>query len=208
MGLLFLAAFICVPIIEIIGFIQIGSLIGLWPTIGIVILTAVAGSLLLQHQGMTALMQAQHKLREGTIPVDEVIDGFCLALAGALLLTPGFFTDTFGFLLFIPPFRRGFARFFFEKVIQPNAVFYTNGGRQNEQPFEAPSDETGPRGSRFDDGVVIDGTFEDVSEKKSSSSTLHVPDVTREGGEEDRQDQGGAKKDQRDPKSKNSPWQK
>ncbi len=84
MGLVFFALFLLVPIIEIVGFMQIGSLIGLWPTLGVVILTAIAGSMLLRHQGMTVLFRTQSMIQEGKIPVDEMIDGICLAIAGAL----------------------------------------------------------------------------------------------------------------------------
>lgn len=167
MGMLLFIAFLVVPIIEIIGFIQIGTLIGLWPTLGIVILTAIAGSMLLQYQGMTAFLEAQSKLREGTLPVDEVVDGFCLALAGALLLTPGFFTDTVGFLLFVPDVRRRFARFVFQRYIKPNATFYTDDQRGPA------AQEAGP----FEDGVVIDGEYEDLGGDKKTSRSLHVPDT-------------------------------
>ena len=135
MGLLIFALFLAVPLIEIVGFIQIGGLIDLWPTLGVVILTAIAGSILLRHQGMSTLFQAQSKLGQGALPLDEVVDGLCLALAGALLLTPGFFTDFFGFLLFVPWFRRGFAHFVFQKFIKPNmmagGVFQHNDPRGN-----------------------------------------------------------------------------
>lgn len=182
MGFFIFLAFLCVPIIEIIGFIQIGSLIGLWPTIGIVILTAIAGTLLLQYQGMGAWLEAQAKLRDGTLPVTEVIDGFCLALAGALLLTPGFFTDGFGFLLFVPAFRRGFARLVFEKIIKPNAVIYTDMREETgpDKPADdAPPDQQGSgRGpDRRNEGVVIDGTYENVSETRNQGSSLDVPEV-------------------------------
>lgn len=166
MGTIFFALFLLVPIIEIIGFIQIGSLIGLWPTIGIVILTAIAGSILLRHQGMAVLFQTQSKLAEGKVPMDQMIDGICLAMAGALLLTPGFFTDIFGFLLFIPPFRRGLVKTFFQKYILPNTTIYTNG-----KPYQGEAKETQkPQGPEFDDlsdGPIIDGEFQETDGTKT-----------------------------------------
>ncbi|NQU62627.1 MAG: FxsA family protein [Rhodospirillales bacterium] len=98
-------AFVAVPIIEIALFIKVGGFIGFWPTIGIVLLTALIGTALLRHQGLATLMSAQKNLEEGRFPLDEVFDGLCLVVAGALLLTPGFFTDAVGFALFISPLR-------------------------------------------------------------------------------------------------------
>ena len=107
MGLLILLVMIIVPIVEIAVFIQAGDLIGLWPTIGTVILTALVGSALLRHQGLTTLIRVRDSINAGGLPVDELFDGLCLLVAGAFLLTPGFVTDGFGLLLFLPMFRRG-----------------------------------------------------------------------------------------------------
>ena len=105
MALLILLLFIAVPVIEIALFIQVGGVIGLWSTIGVVILTAMLGTALLRHQGLDTLRRVQESLAENRMPVVEMFDGLCLVMAGALLLTPGFMTDAFGFLLFVPPFR-------------------------------------------------------------------------------------------------------
>jgi len=103
-GLLFIVL-LAVPIVEIALFVEIGGLIGLWPTIAIVIATALAGAALLRMQGLATLRSARASLAENRFPIDEVFDGLCLAVAGALLLTPGFFTDAVGLLLFVPPVR-------------------------------------------------------------------------------------------------------
>ncbi len=105
MGLILLAAFIAIPLIEIGLFIQVGGWIGLWPTLAIVIVTAILGSWALRLQGLSTLARARQQLDRGVLPASEIFDGACLLLAGALLLTPGFFTDTIGALLFLPPFR-------------------------------------------------------------------------------------------------------
>jgi len=94
-----------VPILEIVVFIQAGDLLGLWPTLGTVILTAFVGTALLRQQGISALMRMRESMEAGRTPVAEMFDGFCLLVAGALLLTPGFVTDGFGLLLFVPPLR-------------------------------------------------------------------------------------------------------
>lgn len=104
--ILILAAFIGVPILEIAVFIQAGEAFGLWPTLGVVILTAIAGATLLRAQGLVTLARARQSLDRGEIPVEEVFTGLCLLVAGALLLTPGFVTDALGLLLFVPPVRQ------------------------------------------------------------------------------------------------------
>jgi UPF0716 protein FxsA len=105
MGILLLAAFIAVPLIEIALFIEVGGAIGLWPTLAIVVMTAIAGSGLLRHQGTATLARARRQLDNNVLPARELFDGVCLLFAGALLLTPGFFTDTVGLLLFVPAVR-------------------------------------------------------------------------------------------------------
>ena len=100
-----LLAFVAIPIIEIALFIELGGAIGLWPTIGLVILTAVVGTMLLRAQGFATLARLQGSLSEGGDPRGPLAHGAMILFAGALLLTPGFFTDAIGFLLLLPPFR-------------------------------------------------------------------------------------------------------
>lgn len=171
MGFVLFLVFLAVPIIEIFGFIQIGNLIGVWATIGIVILTAIAGSMLLRHQGLAAMFKAQTQMMEGKLPIDQMIDGLCLGLAGALLLTPGFFTDIFGFLLFIPPFRRGFAKLIYHKVIKPRATIFTNFPPDGAEQADDMRDFQSPFGDdQGRDDTVIDGEFTDVSQSKNNQT--------------------------------------
>ena len=97
--------FLVVPIIEIYLLIQVGQVIGAGWTILLVVLTAVIGVWLLRIQGLSTLTRAQRKLQENELPAHEILEGMGLVVAGALLLTPGFFTDTVGFLLLFPPTR-------------------------------------------------------------------------------------------------------
>lgn len=106
MAIWILLAFVGVPLIEIALFIEVGGFIGLWPTIAIVIATAVVGTALIRHQGLSTLRRAQQEMDANRLPMRELFDGVCLLFAGALLLTPGFMTDTLGFLLLVPPLRR------------------------------------------------------------------------------------------------------
>ena len=96
-----LAAFVGVPVVEIAAFIEIGGRIGLWPTIGLVVVTAFAGLTLLRIQGLAVL----DRLRTSKAPAVELFEGLCLLIAGVLLLVPGFVTDTVGFLLLVPRVR-------------------------------------------------------------------------------------------------------
>ena len=100
-----LLAFILVPLAEIALLIQVGGVIGVVPTLVLIVLTAIAGTWMLRHQGFTVLRRAQRQLEQGVMPVAEVFEGLCLLVAGALLLTPGFITDTLGALLLVPRIR-------------------------------------------------------------------------------------------------------
>lgn len=99
------AIFLIVPIIEIYLLIQVGQVIGAGWTIFLVVATAVIGVALLRIQGLSTLNRAQQKLQQNELPAREILEGMGLVVAGALLLTPGFFTDTIGFLLLFPPTR-------------------------------------------------------------------------------------------------------
>ena len=101
-----LLLFFTVPLIEIYVLIQVGGWIGAIPTISLVVFTAVLGALLLRHQGLITLQRFQLSLAQGQLPTLELMEGIVLIMAGALLLTPGFFTDLVGFLCLIPPLRR------------------------------------------------------------------------------------------------------
>lgn len=102
--------FVAVPIIEIGLFIQVGGFLGLWPTLAIVILTALVGTTLMRAQGMAALKKLQTNIESGGNPADPIANGAFILIAGLLLLTPGFFTDTLGLLLLVPPVRQALIR--------------------------------------------------------------------------------------------------
>ncbi len=101
-----MAIFLIVPIIEIYLLIQVGGMIGVLPTIGLVILTAVMGAALLRAQGLQTYLRFNQALAEGRMPATEILEGVALLLGGALLLTPGFFTDAIGFVCLLPFTRK------------------------------------------------------------------------------------------------------
>tara|TARA_R110000850_G_scaffold259233_2_gene386041 strand:- start:584 stop:1069 length:486 start_codon:yes stop_codon:yes gene_type:complete len=96
---------VAIPIIEIALFIQVGGAIGLWPTLAIVVATAFIGTFLIRAQGAAAMERLRTALSRGQDPSGALADGAAILLAGALLLTPGFFTDALGLALLFPPTR-------------------------------------------------------------------------------------------------------
>jgi len=101
-----LLIFFLVPLVEIYLLIKVGGVIGVGWTIAAVVGTAVLGAALVRRQGLATLSQIRTRLDAGELPATELLEGLCLLIAGALLMTPGFFTDTVGFLLLTPPLRR------------------------------------------------------------------------------------------------------
>ncbi len=148
-------ALLAVPIIEIGLFIEVGGWIGLWPTLAIVILTAVAGTALLRSQGRGALAELQSRISRGGDPSGPIAHGAMILVAGVLLLTPGFFTDAVGFALLLPPVRaaiiRAGAARFAEGVRSGRVQVFTSGG-------PAPRGPAGPRAP----GDVIEGDYAPV----------------------------------------------
>ena len=105
MAWLLFAVFVVVPLLEIFAFIEVGSAIGALPTLALIILTAVVGALLVRWQGVKVAMEARQSMARNEPPVAPVVHGVLLLFAGLLLVTPGFVTDTAGFLLLVPALR-------------------------------------------------------------------------------------------------------
>src|SRR3954452_4041008 len=97
--------FIAVPLAELAVIIQVGQAIGVWWTIGLLLLDSILGSWLMRHQGRSAWRRFNAALQEGRVPTREVLDGALVIFGGALLLTPGFISDVVGILLLLPPTR-------------------------------------------------------------------------------------------------------
>jgi len=158
-------AFVTVPMVEIALFIQVGGLIGLWPTLLTVILTAMIGTALLRSQGMKVLADAQETINKGGMPVEQAIHGVFLLISGLLLLTPGFMTDGIGFLLFVPPFRLWLGRKIFAWVKEHSTVtVFKSGNFDGNFPaggaiFDEDDDFT-PRQTPQPDGPAADNVVE------------------------------------------------
>ena len=135
--------FLAVPLIEIALFIQVGGLIGLWPTLGIVVLTAIAGTYLVRSQGLMALGLIRGSIERLDNPAEPLAHGAMILFSGALLLTPGFFTDAVGFALLFPPVRRAVFQFLRSRIKVDTMTYGT------------------PHGPSPDD-TVIDADYEEV----------------------------------------------
>ena len=149
-----LIAFLAVPLIEIGLFIQVGGAIGLFPTLGVVILTAVAGTYLVRSQGGQALARLRGSMETLEDPSGPLADGAMILIAGALLLTPGFFTDAVGFALLIPQSRAVILRFLKSRIKVQSFQMGPGPGPGQSRPRHP---QGGPAGSD-----VIDGEYEEV----------------------------------------------
>jgi len=131
--------FIVVPLVELYLIIEVGGLIGALWTVLLVVLTAIIGVSLLRIQGFNTLNRARQNMEMGTLPAMEMMEGMVLAVGGALLITPGFLTDTLGFLCLIPATRRAMIRYLIRRSTMHGQGFYTHtthyyrGGRQDHQ---------------------------------------------------------------------------
>ena len=114
--------FISIPLLELWLLIEVGSGIGGLTTIALCLLTAALGGFLIRWQGMSTLIDAQKRMAHGEAPIEHGLHGMMIALSGVLLFTPGFITDSLGFLLLFPPFRRYLiGRLPVHKIQQPKA---------------------------------------------------------------------------------------
>lgn len=97
--------FILIPAAEIGVLLLSGNVIGIWPTIALLIITGVLGSYLAKKQGMNTLRKVQEQLQYGRLPGDEILNGVCILIGGVMLLSPGFLSDVLGLILLLPPTR-------------------------------------------------------------------------------------------------------
>lgn len=155
MGKLFLLL-VGLVVLELTVMIEVGSVIGALPTVGLLILTAVLGSSLVRSEGIKTLFNAQQKMQQGEMPGREVMGGMMLALAGLLLIIPGFVTDFFGILLLQPWLRNKLA----DKLIGSNQFRMQMGGFQGRQQLfdEVPGSDQPGQSPRA--GTTIEGEFE------------------------------------------------
>jgi UPF0716 protein FxsA len=139
--------FLAVPLAEIYLLIQIGGVIGAGWTITLVVGTALLGAFLVRAQGVSTIRRVQQNMERGQLPAMELLEGLALLVAGALLLTPGFFTDAVGFLLLTPPVRRAVIGF----------------GLRHGRVTTIHTDEAGPAGAARPERT-LDGEFRELDD--------------------------------------------
>ena len=143
-----LLLFILVPVAELYLFLTLGEELGVKNTIAIIIITAILGAALTKSQGRRAMRKFQQATAEGRMPAKEALEGLMILLAGAVLITPGFLTDTVGFLLLVQPVRTSVAGFLGKRL--KGKIQIINPGMPPQDP-----EEERPK-SKLDDGNVID----------------------------------------------------
>ncbi len=124
-------AFIVFPILELALLIKLGGILGFWPTLAIIIGTALVGSSVIQRQGFAVLRRAQQALAEGRPPIEPVLDGMFLFIAGLLLITPGLISDIIGLILLVPPVRKLIAHGVLRLILNGGRVKGTVFTRRN-----------------------------------------------------------------------------
>jgi len=170
-----LVIFIIIPLIELAVILKVNSFIGIGWTLGLIIITAFVGIRLLRQQGLSTLLRANQKMQQGQMPAQELAEGFLLALAGALLLTPGFVTDAVGFTLLVPATRKALVH----KVIAFIAPRMMTGGNfqsgsfgqagpfnQGDQFKDVHSQERSSHGSQSQEKITIEGEYTKADSSK------------------------------------------
>ncbi|MBY8916482.1 membrane protein FxsA [Nitratireductor sp. L1-7-SE] len=154
---------LAIPLAEIAMFVVVGSQIGVFPTLGLVLVTAIAGSILLRIQGFGVVRRIQETMNEGGVPGRDLVHGMMIMVAGVLLLTPGFITDTLGFLLFVPAIRDAGWKFLRSRIVILGGPASAGGRHANPH-----GRDTGPQ--------TIDLSADDYSESGDENSPWRKPD--------------------------------
>jgi UPF0716 protein FxsA len=163
-GLFFLL--VAIPLIEIALLIKIGQWIGFWPTLGIVVATAILGASVLHRQGLMIIQRAYAQMARGRPPVRQVADAVFLMFAAGLLVAPGLLTDTAGLLLLIPSLRTRFAAWSIRTLMTSGLVNVETYERHEEgHKGPRPNGAARPSSNAPSEGPIIEGQFERIDER-------------------------------------------
>lgn len=146
--------FTSVSLLEIFVLVKVGSFLGAWPTVLLVVLSALVGSALVRSQGLQLIQQLQQRMAAGEMPGQQLIEGIMLIITGVLLVTPGFVTDFCGLLLLVPRIRASLA-----KIIMANIKLSPQAGMGG---FSSHSFSQ----HQENDDSVIEGEFERKNDKR------------------------------------------
>ena len=161
-----LMLFIIIPIIEMVVLIEVGSIIGSLGTIGLVVVTAVIGLWLFRLEGLATFQRVQNRLAQGELPETELLEGIMLLVGGTLLLTPGFVTDTIGFICLIPVLRRPLAQWILHRGF--TRMVHRGGGQPTG--FEQRAASSPQNGGR-----TIDGEYTEHSKAENGNKNFDQP---------------------------------
>ncbi len=151
--------FLLIPLIEIYFLIKVGSVFGAGFTIFAVVATAVIGAALVRQQGISTWTRVQTQMAQANMPAIEMFEGIFILVSGALLLTPGFFTDALGFAFLIPPLRRWMIKRWFARG---NLHSFGQGAGQGPgQGFGQP----GTTANQQDEVTIIDVEYKEVDDR-------------------------------------------
>lgn len=106
LGFFIIIPLIIIPLIELVIIVKIGSRLGFWTTLALIVLPGLLGAALARSQGLTVISRVRGELARGSLPGDHILDGLLILAAGLLLITPGIITDTAGLLMLFPGVRR------------------------------------------------------------------------------------------------------
>lgn len=151
--------FTLIPVIELWLLMRVGSVIGFFPTIGIVLLTGFVGAWMARIQGLSVISEMNTSVAQGKVPGKELVNAVLVFVGGALLLTPGFVTDILGFFMIMPGTRDVVSAFlmnYFSKKVQRGDIRFS---------YHSSGDQT--RKSQYDDGKVIEAERVDDEDSKS-----------------------------------------
>jgi UPF0716 protein FxsA len=165
LGRLFLL-FTLVPLVELYLLVNLGGLIGVWPTIAMVAVTGLVGAALAKREGRRALASYQEALANGQLPEEGIVSGLLILAGGVMLITPGVLTDVFGLAMMIPPIRRSVAKLVKDRlqkristgeisVMHLGAGGFAAGGL-GAGGFGAQGDASGPGAGQVVDAEIID----------------------------------------------------
>ena len=140
-------AFLVLPLLEIVVLIQVGQAIGVWSTLGLLVLAAVAGMMVIRQQGVSMVGRMFDAMSEGRLAVGSIVDSYARIAAGCLLIVPGFITDALGLALLVPPLR----------ALMLRAMLPGLAGRRRA---EAPAGEQPAR------PIVIEGTYKRLDDDR------------------------------------------
>lgn len=168
--------FVVVPIIELFVIIQVGGALGVLPTVGLLVLGSILGSVLMRSQGRATWRRFREATVAGKVPAREVLDGALVIFGGALLLTPGFVTDALGLLLLLPPTRAVVRRMLVDgvakRMLGPAAIpgglaFRFAGSRRGNARSGRPAAGSDTQGRSPDPGDdTVEGTARDVDSRR------------------------------------------